>query len=146
MRRYLVVANQTLAATRLVEYAKRCRSAGPCWFHLLVPATPLGDQHGSLTRDARLLARHRLSAALARFNAEGVTATGEVGDPDPLRAVGDVLQHFDFDELILSTLPTDSSQWLLDDLPARLVRATGLPVTHVDAADRPVSDGTLLDA
>jgi hypothetical protein len=145
MRRYLVVANQTLMARALLDYARRCRSAGPCWFHLLVPSTPLEQQLETGLADARLLARHRLSAALARLNAEGVTATGEVGDPDPLRAVASVLQSVEFDELIVSTLSAATSQWLLDDLPAELRRATGLPVTHL-AAERPASAPTMADA
>lgn len=146
MRRYLVVANQTLAASRLLEHARRCRAAGPCWFHLVVPATPIERQRGVLIADARLLARHRLSAALVRFNAEGVTATGEVGDPNPLRAVAAVLKSREFDELIVSTLPAEASQWILDDLPRRLAQATGLMVTHVHAADRSTPGRALLDA
>ena len=146
MRRYLVVANQTLTASPLLQYAKRSRSAGPCWFHLLVPATALSHQQDPLIADARLLARHRLAAALVRFNAEGVTATGEVGDPNPLRAVVSVLRQFEFDEIIVSTLAAGTSQWLLQDLPTRLARATGLPVTHLYAAERATRIQGLVDA
>jgi hypothetical protein len=146
MRRYLVVANQTLTASPLLDHARRCRAHGPCWFHLVVPATPVEHQRAALITDARLLARHRLSAALVRFNAEGVTATGEVGDPNPLRAVADALKNREFDELIVSTLPTDASHWVLDDLPGRLARATGLTVTHVQVAERTTRSELLLDA
>ena len=41
MRRYLVVANQTLAGHRLLEYVRQCLAASPSWFFVLVPATPL---------------------------------------------------------------------------------------------------------
>jgi hypothetical protein len=140
MRRYLVIANQTLAARGLLEYAHRCRSAGPCWFHVLVPATPIERQLEPPATDATLLARRRLAAALARFNAEGITATGEIGDPDPLRAVCIAVGRFDFDEIILSTLPIGASQWLLDDLPTRLAAVTSLRFTHIVAAGQPVSD------
>jgi hypothetical protein len=136
MRRYLVVANQTSAARPLIEHARCCRAAGPCWFHLVVPATPIASQLEPPIADAVLLARHRLAIALARFNAEGITATGEVGDPNPLRAVAVALERFEFDEIVLSTLPVGASQWLLDELPTRLARATGLSVTHIAAGER----------
>ena len=145
MRRYLVVANQTLTARHLIDYARRCRSAGPCWFHLLVPTTPPEHQPEPGLADASLLARHRLAAALARFNAEGVTATGEVGDPNPLHAVTTVLQHFEFDELIISTLSVGTSQWLLDDLPTQLRHATGLPVKHISAGEDRASADRLVE-
>ena len=37
-----------------------------------------------------------------------------------------------FDEIVLSTLPTES-RWVAEDLPARVGRVTGLPVTHLVA-------------
>jgi hypothetical protein len=70
---------------------------------------------------------------MARFAAEGVAVTGEVGDASPLRAVASALRHRQFDEVILSTLPVGSSPWLLEDLPVRVARTTGLPVRHVFA-------------
>jgi hypothetical protein len=42
MRRYLVVANQTLAGEPLVSRLRLSR-AGPCAFFLIVPATPPRD-------------------------------------------------------------------------------------------------------
>jgi hypothetical protein len=40
MRRYLVVANQTLGGQRLLDAVRSRMAAGPCHFHVLVPATP----------------------------------------------------------------------------------------------------------
>jgi hypothetical protein len=146
MRRYLVVANQTLAGRHLLDHVRRCVAAEPCWFHVLVPATPVERQVEPPIADAPLLARRRLAAALARFGAEGVTATGEVGDANPLRAVANALQHLQFDEIILSTLPAGTSQWLLEDLPTRLAASTGLRVTHVVTSAHLPADTTPLNA
>jgi GABA permease len=145
MRRYLVVANQTLAGHHLVKHVRACAAAGPCWFHIVVPATAIEHQQG-VTGDATLLARRRLAAAMARFAAEGVAVTGEVGDANPLRAVASALGYREYDELILSTLPVGSSRWLLEELPARLAHATGLPVTHVIAEGQRVDEPSLLNA
>jgi hypothetical protein len=37
----LVVANQTLAGDQLLEQLRERIDAGPCHFHVLVPATPV---------------------------------------------------------------------------------------------------------
>jgi hypothetical protein len=54
-----------------------------------------------------------------------------VGDPDPLVAVARALEHEPADEIIVSTLPSGISGWLLADLPSSLKRRFGLPVTVV---------------
>jgi len=131
MRRFLVVANQTLAGHHLLEHVRRHLASGPSWFFVLVPATPIEMQLVPGAGEAHVLARRRLEGALARFRAEGATAVGAVGDPNPLRAITDVLRQESFDEIILSTLPPGTSRWLMDDLPTRLTRATCLPVTHL---------------
>jgi GABA permease len=146
MRRYLVVANQTLAGHHLLDHVRACQGVSPCWFHIVVPATPIEHQKVGTTGDATLLARRRLAAAIARFVAEGVAVTGEVGDANPLRAVASALRDRHFDEVILSTLPVGSSRWLLEDLPTRLARSTGLRVTHVIVEGQHVADTSLLNA
>jgi hypothetical protein len=45
-----------------------------------------------------------------------------------------------YDEVIVSTLPVKVSKWLKLDLPHRVERGTGLPVTHVVAREpKPVA-------
>jgi len=135
MRRYLVVANRTLAGRQLLECVRHFRESGSCWFYVVVPATV--DASASLSEDAEARARHRLAGALARFRAEGASALGEVGHADPVRAVRDVLERQSFDEVIVSTLPPGESSW--SGLPEALARVTGLPVAHVAADGEPLS-------
>ena len=134
MRRYLVIANRTLCEQHLLDEVHRRRLADPgCRFHLIVPAT---HPSGSFTDEQCWHdAEARLAEALEFFAIAGVSATGEVGDANPVYAVGDVLlrELGRFDELILSTLPVGSSKWLAQNMVRRLKRSTGLPVTHVIA-------------
>jgi hypothetical protein len=131
MRRYLVVANQTLGGKHLAE-AIRARLAGePSSFHVVVPATQPQDQAVWTEGEARALAAKRLEAAVDRFRALGAEVEGEVGDERPLQAIADAVREREFDEIILSTLPPGVSRWLRQDLPHRVERQFDLPVQHV---------------
>jgi hypothetical protein len=148
MRRYLIVANQTLGGDELVQLLRRRVAAEPSEFFLVVPATPVLELvpgaatavavGGSAVRpssqqEARALAQHKLGDALEQFRAAGVTVDGVVGDGNPVRAVETAMNGRQFDEIIVSTLPSRLSRWLRADLPRRLEHKTGLPVTHVTA-------------
>lgn len=133
MHRYLVVANQTLGGRPLADKVRACLAAGPCRFHVLVPATH-PHEHATWTEgEAVALAEQRLREALERFRAMGADADGEVGDASPLEAISDVLLWESFDEVILSTFPRGISRWLGQDLLHRVERKFGIPVSHVVA-------------
>ena len=131
MRHYLVVANQTLKQPELSEKVRAIIEAGPCDFFLLVPATRAHEPVRWTPADAVAVARRRLDGALERFRAVGADIVGEVGDPSPVVAIGDVLRRRSFDALILSTLPVGPSQWLRHDVPERIERLFNLPVELV---------------
>jgi hypothetical protein len=156
MANYLVVANQTLGGAELDEEIRKRLQAGPSSFYVLVPATRSQDYPtttgmelgagGSTPMIARASgpgpasdeeatahAQHRLGQLLDELHRLGADADGELGHPDPLQAVGDVLTSRSFDEIVLSTLPQPISKWLAMDLPHRLHRRFDLPVTTVIA-------------
>lgn len=149
MARYLVVANQTLAGEQLLDEVRRRVAAGPSSFHVIVPNTrsvdvaplpggpvPPGSAHVAVEeedRRATQIAESRLHQALNQLRAEGVDAQGELGDPDPLTAIGDALHDERYDEIIISTLPSGISRWLGMDLPKRAERRFNVPVTTVTA-------------
>jgi hypothetical protein len=60
MRRYLVVANQTLGSNELYEEVRACLASGPCTFHIVVPATPPTEHLTWTEGEAHALARDRL--------------------------------------------------------------------------------------
>ena len=137
MGRYLVVANQTLGGGHLIQAARERMLREPSEFWVLVPATrsagllveaTAGVRSGS---DAVSLAQQRLDRELQRLHEAGAEADGEVGDPDPFKAISNTLRDKQFDEIILSTLPHGRSRWLRQDLPGRLKKKFGIPVTHL---------------
>lgn len=135
MRRYLVVANQTLGGPHLIDRVRETLETGPCSFHVLVPATPPEHVATWTEGEALAVAQERLDAALSRFKELGAEVGGEVGDPNPLEAIADAMREHTFDEIILSTLPPGASRWLKQDLPHRVERSFSVPVTHVVGED-----------
>lgn len=140
MRRYLIVANQTLGGPHLIRKLREALVEGPCTFYFLVPATPPQDHATWTEGEAGALARERLDAALTRAREIGVEVDGGVGDPDPIQAIADVMATRDFDQIIVSTLPPGISRWLKLDLPHRVDRRFDLPVTHVIGEPEPAPE------
>jgi GABA permease len=137
MRRYLIVANRTLAGGHLVAKVRELMQAGPCTFHVLVPATAPTD-HPWTEGETLGAARARLDAALARLHDLGIEVAGEIGDARPVQAVADLLERGErFDEIVVSTLPPGPSRWLKVDLPHRIQAQFGIPVVHVIGQPEP---------
>jgi GABA permease len=122
----LVVATVTAASDDLLAaLGERVRSASvPVDFLLVMPAS--GPEPAEAMTP-------RLDSALERWRAEGLKAEGLVGDADPVQAVAEVWRPGRFDEVIVSTLPGQTSRWLRWDVPYRIGALTDLPVTHVVA-------------
>ncbi len=121
----LVVATVTATSddlmAALTERARR--GSVPVDFKLVMPAA--GPDHEAM--------KARLDEALARWREAGLTADGVIGDSDPVNAVDEVCSPGRFDEVIVSTLPGQTSRWLRSDVPYRIGALTDLPVTHVVA-------------
>jgi hypothetical protein len=115
----LVVANVTATSDELIAALRERSGRSACSFTLLMP------REGPS-------ARERLDAALAAWRDAGLEhVDGSVGDPDPVVAAMEAWDPMQFDEIVVSTLPTGSSRWLGLDLPRRLGKLTSVPVLHV---------------
>jgi GABA permease len=134
-RRVLVVANETVGGAELMAAITERTLAGRARFHVVCPAltsrlkTWTSDEDG-----ARIAAQERLEVSLARLAEAGVTATGEVGDLDPLVAIADAVHVFHPDEIIVSTHPEGRSNWLERGVVVEARRRYDVPVTHVGVA------------
>lgn len=122
----LVIANVTAGSDELLDALRRRAEEGAASFTLLVPASGGG-------RGGRDAAQARLDAALQRMRAAGLEVQGRVGDSDPVAAVYEAWDPRSWDEIVVSTLSGEASRWLEIDLPRRVERITGMPVTHVVA-------------
>jgi hypothetical protein len=129
--RVLVLANRTADSPQLRDALLERRERGPIAVTLLVPAAwEAQDPHGGMETG-----RRRVRGALARLRDTGLDVQCRVGDADPVMALREAWDPDRFDEVIVSTLPSRVSKWLQIDLPRRAGRITGVPVTHVEAAE-----------
>jgi hypothetical protein len=132
VREVLVVANRTLGGAELLETVRaRAQSEEGAHFRLVVPQSKPKDGYLIYDEAVREAAQVRVDLALEAVTAEGIEASGEVGDEDPFSATMDAVAEHRPDEIIVSTYPAQSSGWLRRDLIERIRNATGLPVEHV---------------
>lgn len=152
VRRYLIIANETLAGDVIPGLVAERVAAGPSEFHVLVPATPsketqrlravTGDPvSGYATvdlvglREAHARDRERAQARLDTFTDRlsdyASIMSSEIGGADPFSATTQVMGRSSFDEIILSTHAPGVSRWLRLDLPSRIERAFNVPVVVI---------------
>jgi hypothetical protein len=131
VREVVVVANRTLGGAKLLESVRARAGEGPLRVRLVVPQSKPSAGLVIYDEAVRESAQVRVDLALEALAAEGIEATGEVGDPDPFSATMDAVAEHRPDEIIVSTHPAESSGWLRRDLIERIRNASGLPVEHV---------------
>ncbi|HEX2345882.1 MAG TPA: hypothetical protein VHI12_04810 [Gaiellaceae bacterium] len=128
----LVVANETLVGTELVDAVRRRAEQGPIRVAVVVPVTQPREGYVVYRDTRRAAAGRRLDRTLEALRAAGIPAHGNVFDDEPLTAVKDVLASEEIDEIIVSTHPETTSGWLRKNLVAEIRKAAGgRPVEHV---------------
>jgi DNA-binding LacI/PurR family transcriptional regulator len=125
IKRTLVVANQTVASTELLELLRRKAQDEPRRFIVICPGSD--EENG---RPAE-----RLAQTLRKLEEAGLEAIGQVVHPDPFTAIQNALQFYAPDDIVISTFPETRSGWLRSDLIGRVEAATGKPVEHVVAEE-----------
>ena len=129
-RRTLVVANRTAATPLLLNEIRRRAGEQPTAFVLLCPRIS-SRKSPDWTLEQALKAMR--GAAAGSTGQRPTFVEGIEGAADPFEAVKAALADGDFDDVIVSTLPKRTSEWLRRDLPRR-VEALGVPVTVITMA------------
>jgi GABA permease len=144
-RRVLVLANETADSIELLDELRRVGADHAADYYVCVPASPVetgvAATHGPLDvmRATHEVAEARLEHTLMTLRSENLKADGSLGDYRPLRALANAVDTFHPDQIIIATLPLDTSVWQRFDVVDR-ARADhpGLPITHVVATPVPV--------
>jgi hypothetical protein len=123
----LVLANKTARGNELRDAIQEKDSADAGRRRLFIVVVPQEDGSGKAARTAR----RRLDGLCASLRSEDMLCAGVIGDPDPYRAAMNALQSFRVSDVLVSTLPSEKSGWLREDLPNRIASDTGLKVDHI---------------
>jgi nucleotide-binding universal stress UspA family protein len=140
--RILVIANETVGGAPLLDKLTQLASAADdtALVHVVSPALNSPLRHLASDEDpARAAAQERLERSLGKLREEGIEASGEVGDGDPLQAIEDALRTFGADQIVISTHPEGRSNWLERGLVTQARERFAVPVDHVvvDLGERP---------
>lgn len=128
----LVVANETLVGTELVEALERRAEVGPIRVVVVAPVTQPREGYVVYRDSRRSAAGRRLERVLTALRDAGIPAHGGVYDDEALSAVKDVLASEEIDEIVVCTHPQTKSGWLRRNLVEEIRRvAGGRPVAHV---------------
>ena len=122
----LVVANVTVASPELLQRLKALAEEGP---RRVIVVVPQDSRDGNAVRSAR----ERLQTLLDSLDESGIVAAGMIGDPDPYTATMNAIQFFRISEVVISTLPEDTSRWVADKLVERVRSAANVPVEHIES-------------
>jgi hypothetical protein len=131
--RVLIVANKTAATPALIEAVRKRAAGRPARFFLLVPNP---DDHLVFDRNTQDIHAGVQVLALALpllDEAAGAVVEGRVArSPNAYDDIVEELEVHEYDEIILSTLPSHVSHWLHLDLPSRVANL-GYPLTTITA-------------
>ncbi len=119
----LVVATKTVATPDLVTRLKERANIRPHRFTIICPR---GEDisEGQVARD--------LAATLAELYRSDIDATGQPMSPDPFSAVKNAIEHYQIDDIQISTFDGERSQWLEDNLNGRVREITDKSVEHIE--------------
>jgi hypothetical protein len=135
VRHILVVANETVAGSRLIDAVKQ-KAAGQDVELVTVLAPVNTPRAGYVVYEdtRRAAAGRRLDRTLAALREAGIPAHGLVVESDPADAVRDAFGMLDPKptDVILSTHPVEKSGWMRKNVVDRVRKAAGdVPVEHI---------------
>ena len=134
MSHILVVANETVYGTELIEALKQRAEAGADLITVIAPVNAPGQGYVVYEDTRRASAGRRLDRALAALREAGIAAHGLVTEANPVEAVRDALAQLEPrpDEIVVSTHPLRKSGWLRKNVVDRIRDVAGdVPVEHV---------------
>ncbi len=152
MSKVLVVANESIGEEALLGALRRLDDEKASDYFVIAPAHPLEDveargltalatpwnQEGAIGE-----AQKRLAETLDILKAEGLNASGEVGDTVAASAIDDALLIFDADTIVIASLDTDHESGFLRKGLIDKVRS-GFPdkqVIHIASEGSPSGPG-----
>lgn len=124
----LLVANRTLTSPDLKERLLDRSGERPHRYTIIAPAAT-GVSESTVARN--------LASLMASLYHEDIDATGQPMSPKPFDAVKTAIEHYRVNEIVISTLSGEQSEWLQEDLIGKVREITDKPVVHHEAGRPP---------
>jgi DNA-binding LacI/PurR family transcriptional regulator len=134
MSHILVIANETVASTQLLDAVRGEAEAGVDLVTVLAPVNAPSGGYVVYEDTRRAAAGRRLDRTLNALHEAGISAHGLVVDTSPEDAVRDALATLEPppDRIVVSTHPAQKSGWLRKNVVDKIRAAAGsTPVEHI---------------
>jgi hypothetical protein len=139
--RLLAIVTDPLEGREPIEELRRTANGDGLEVRVVVPAVPetaFRDLMGDVDEPARH-AHDVLDASLATLRRQGIAASGEVGDSDPVLAAQDALREASADEVLIFEHGGEQTPWFEDGLFERAQEELEPPLRMVVV--EPAADG-----
>jgi len=116
--RLLAIVTDALDGPQPIEEIRNAGNGDGSEVRIVVPAveaTSFRHTLGDIDEPKRE-AEERLRVVLERLQAAGISATGEVGDPDPVQAAQDALLKAPADEVVIFEHEAEQARWFEEGL------------------------------
>ncbi len=136
--RVLVLANETVGASELLDELRAIDNEGKAEYFVCVPANPVdtgqAEHSGAVWvwEETVKAAQARLDSTLEILRSHGLHAEGELGEHRPLQALEAAVAEFKPDRIVISTHPEAHSVWLRHDVVDKArTEYPAIPVRHI---------------
>lgn len=123
----LVVATKTINSQELVSRLIERAEKSPHRYTFIAPRS------GEVSREDIC---ENLARTLSAMYDKEIDATGQPMSPDPLTAIRNANEHYRLDDILISTLKGEKSEWIEKGLVQEAEKATGKPVEHIESSGR----------
>ncbi len=123
----LVVATKTINSQELVSRLLERAEKSPHRYTFIAPRS------GEVSREEIC---ENLARTLSAMYDKEIDATGQPMSPDPLTAIRSANAHYRLDDILISTLKGEKSEWIEQGLVQEAEKLTGKPVEHVESSGR----------
>lgn len=123
----LVVATKTINSQELVSRLIERAEKSPHRYTFIAPRS------GEVSREEIC---ENLARTLSAMYDKEIDATGQPMSPDPLTAIRNANEHYRLDDILISTLKGEKSEWIEQGLVEEAEKATGKPVEHIESSGR----------
>jgi hypothetical protein len=130
--RLLVLATEPVTADQLRDALSEGTGPQDAEVTVVVPALQQDALHFWMSdADEAIAHAERVRReTVERLDRQGVAASGDTGESDPVEAIQDALQSFPADRIVLFTHPESERRYKEDIDPEEIGRRFGIPVDH----------------